>query len=169
MPAASTPSRRVPISGIGASPPSGIGADLRALAEHTRGVAVDCDNVIYLHGDTRDATRSWPWWTRRRASPRGGAGAQAAVRQVGDRLGLGVANLANIFNPEMVIFGGALREVHLTAVAQARSRLNRNGLPACREHVRLRTPALGDGALLGAAELAFERLLADPLDTASGT
>jgi len=37
-------------------------------------------------------------------------------------------------------------------------------LPACREHVRLRTPELGpDAALIGAAELAFERLLADPL------
>jgi hypothetical protein len=40
-------------------------------------------------------------------------------------------------------------------------------LPACREHVRLRTPLLGDDApLVGAAELAFERLLADPLETA---
>ena len=40
-------------------------------------------------------------------------------------------------------------------------------LPACREHVRLRTPALGaDAALIGAAELAFERLLADPLEVA---
>ena len=38
-------------------------------------------------------------------------------------------------------------------------------LPACREHVRLRTPQLGeDAALIGAAELAFERLLADPLE-----
>jgi predicted NBD/HSP70 family sugar kinase len=27
------------------------GADLAALAEHTRGVAIGCDNVIYLHGD----------------------------------------------------------------------------------------------------------------------
>src|SRR5262249_12594129 len=27
------------------------GADLAALAEHYRGVAVDCDNVIYLYGD----------------------------------------------------------------------------------------------------------------------
>jgi hypothetical protein len=41
---------------------------------------------------------------------------------------------------------------------------------AIREHVRLRTPSLGDDAeLLGAAELAFERLLADPIDVANGT
>ena len=71
----------------------------------------------------------------------------------------------NIFNPETVVFGGTLRDVYLASAAQVRSRINRNGLPACREHVRLRTPELGDDApLLGAAELAFQRLLADPLE-----
>jgi predicted NBD/HSP70 family sugar kinase len=101
------------------------------------------------------------------AASRGDSGAQAAVRRVGDWLGFGVANLVNIFNPEMVIFGGTLRDVYLAAAAQVRSRLNSMALPACREHVRLRAPALGeDAALVGAAELAFEQLLADPLDTA---
>jgi len=99
------------------------------------------------------------------AAARGDAVAQAAVRQVGDWLGFGVANLVNIFNPETVVFGGTLRDVYLASAAQVRSRINRNSLPACREHVRLRTPELGDDApLLGAAELAFQRLLADPLE-----
>ncbi|MFD0786102.1 ROK family protein, partial [Micromonospora azadirachtae] len=96
---------------------------------------------------------------------RGDARAGAAVRQAGDWLGFGVANLVNIFNPEMVIFGGTMRDLYLAAAAQIRSRLNANALTACLEHVRLRTPKLGDdAALVGAAELAFERLLADPLD-----
>ncbi|MFI6260833.1 ROK family protein [Micromonospora sp. NPDC051006] len=99
------------------------------------------------------------------AADRGDARASAAVRQAGDWLGFGVANLVNIFNPEMVIFGGTMRDLYLAAAAQMRSRLNANALPACLEHVRLRTPKLGDdAALIGAAELAFERLLADPLD-----
>ncbi len=198
------------------------GADLRALAEHTRGAAVGCDNVVYLHGDAgigggiiaggRPVTGHGGYggevghmvvnpggkpcgcgahgcWETEvgevallraagrdgygrdlvtsviEAAARGDATAQAAVRGVGDWLGFGVANLVNIFNPEMVIFGGALREVYLAAAAQVRSRLNRNGLPACREHVRLRTPVLGDdAALLGAAEVAFETLLEDPLE-----
>jgi predicted NBD/HSP70 family sugar kinase len=87
-------------------------------------------------------------------------GRRARLRQVGDWLGFGVANLVNIFNPEMVIFGDGLREVYIAAAAQVRSRLYRNALRACREHVRLRTPALSeDAALFGAAELAFEPLL----------
>jgi predicted NBD/HSP70 family sugar kinase len=196
-------------------------ADLRALAEHTRGVAAGCDNVIYLYGDAGigggiiaggrpvaghggyggevahmvvnpggrecgcGARGCWETeigeaalltaagregYGRElvsavvEAASRGDTRAQTAVREVADWLGFGVANLVNIFNPEMVIFGGALREVYLAAAAQVRSRLNRNGLPACREHVRLRTPMLGDdAATLGAAEVAFEALLTDPL------
>jgi predicted NBD/HSP70 family sugar kinase len=214
---------------LGADRPITVGniADLSVLAEHARGTAMGCDNVIYLHGDVgvgagiiaggrrvtghggyggevghmvvhpggaacgcgsrgcweteigehtllRLADRG-PQSGREAvlavidAAVRGDTGAQRAVRQVGDWLGFGVANLVNIFNPEMVIFGGTLRDVYLAAAAQVRSRLNGMGLPACREHVRLRTPLLGDDAgLLGAAELAFEQLLADPLDAAAG-
>ena len=102
---------------------------------------------------------------------RGDRAAQQAVRHVGDWLGFGVGNLVNIFNPEAVIFGGTLRELYLVAAAHIRSRLNAIALPACREHIRLRTPELGtDAALIGAAELAFERVLEDPLCwTAPGT
>jgi predicted NBD/HSP70 family sugar kinase len=200
----------------------GNGADLGALAEHTRGAATDSENVIYLHGDVgigggiiasgrpvaghggfggevghmvvNPTGRSCSCGSRGcweteigehallRAADRNGTGrdgilavvdaatrgdavAQTAVRQVGDWLGFGVANLVNIFNPETVIFGGTLRDVFIASAAQVRSRINRNALPACREHVRLRTPELGEDApLIGAAELAFQRLLADPLD-----
>lgn len=97
----------------------------------------------------------------------GDPAARAAVRQAADWLGFGVANLVNIFNPTAVVFGGALRELFLAGAAQVRGRLTMMTLPACREHLRLRTPLLGDDApLVGAAELAFERLLADPLETA---
>jgi predicted NBD/HSP70 family sugar kinase len=98
------------------------------------------------------------------AAVRGDRVARNAVRQVGDWIGFGVGNLVNIFNPEAVIFGGTLRDIYLVAAAQIRSRLNAIALPACREHIRLRTPELGtDAALIGAAELAFEHLLEDPL------
>ncbi|MFC4146205.1 ROK family protein [Micromonospora mangrovi] len=200
-------------------------ADVAAFAEHARGVAAGCDNVIYLYGDVgvgagiiaggrrltghggyggevghmvvvRDGARcecgSRGCWeteigeygllraagrsdARGRdalvavfdAADRGDTRAQIAVRQAGDWLGFGVGNLVNIFNPEMVIFGGTMRDLYLAAAAQVRSRLHQVGLGACLEHVRLRTPKLGEDApLVGAAELAFERLLADPLDAA---
>ena len=102
------------------------------------------------------------------AAGRGDSQAQLAVRQVAEWLGFGVANLVNIFNPDTVVFGGTLRDLYLAGAAQVRSRINRNALPACREHLRLRTPELGDdAAIVGAAELAFEPILTNPLS--SGT
>lgn len=99
------------------------------------------------------------------AASRGDVEAREALQRVGGWLGLGVANLVNIFNPGMVIFGGMLRDIYLGAAAQIRSRLATYALPATREGLRLRTPDLGDDAvLMGAAELAFARVLANPLD-----
>ncbi|MDG4797919.1 ROK family transcriptional regulator [Micromonospora sp. WMMD1082] len=95
---------------------------------------------------------------------RGDPVAQEALRRVGDWLGIGVANLINLFNPGMVVFGGMLCDMYPGAAAQVRGRIARNVLPVAREHVRLRTAALGDDAtLVGAAELAFTPLLTNPL------
>lgn len=100
------------------------------------------------------------------AAARGDVTARDALHQVGDWLGLGVANLVNVFNPTMVIFGGVLREIYLASAAQVRSRLAVNGLQAVRERVRLRTSTLAaDSTLIGAAELAFAEVLTDPLQT----
>ncbi|WP_203982517.1 ROK family protein [Sphaerisporangium rufum] len=100
-----------------------------------------------------------------RAAGRGDVAAREAVRRIGDWLGIGVANLINLFNPGLVIFGGMLREVYPRAAAQVHARVAANVLAISRERVRLRTSALGDDAtLVGAAELAFAGLLADPLD-----
>ncbi len=102
------------------------------------------------------------------AADRGDVRAQEALAHVGGWLGLGVANLVNVFNPEMVVFGGILREIYLGSAAQVRSRIATGTLSAARERLRLRTTALGDDAtLMGAAELAFTQVLADPLEALS--
>ncbi|KAA0926999.1 MULTISPECIES: ROK family transcriptional regulator [Streptomyces] len=100
------------------------------------------------------------------AADRGDIVARAALRDVGDWLGIGVANLVNVLNPRTVVFGGTLREVFLGAAAQIRSRINRLALTASRENLRLRVGELGDDAVLvGAAELAFSEILVGPLET----
>lgn len=104
------------------------------------------------------------------AADRGDIAARAALHHVGDWLGVGVASLANIFNPGVVIFGGILRDVFLASAAQVRSRINTGTLTASREKLRLRVCELGDDTVLvGAAELGFSELLADPLDMLVGT
>lgn len=99
------------------------------------------------------------------AAERGDLVARDALHRVGDWLGVGVANLINLFNPGMVIFGGMLREVYLGSAAQVRNRITANVLAVSREKVRLQTSALRDDAtLVGAAELAFSDVLASPLE-----
>jgi len=103
------------------------------------------------------------------AADLGDVTARAALHRVGDWLGIGIANLANLFDPDLVILGGTLRDVFLGSAAQVRSRINTNALAAVREHLRLRVSELGgDTVLIGAAELAFSELLARPLETLAG-
>ncbi|UQU68554.1 ROK family transcriptional regulator [Couchioplanes caeruleus] len=100
-----------------------------------------------------------------RAAAMGDAVAREALRAVADWLGFGVANLVNVFNPDIVVFGGTLREVYAGGARTVRRRLDTMALPASREHLHLRAGALGpDAALIGAAELAFGALLSDPLN-----
>jgi predicted NBD/HSP70 family sugar kinase len=97
------------------------------------------------------------------AASAGEPAASAAVRHIGDWLGIGVANLINLFNPGVVIFGGMLREVYPAAAGEVRARIAANVLAVSRD-VRLRVSALGDDAcLVGASELAFSGLMSDPL------
>ena len=88
---------------------------------------------------------------------------RAGMRRVGRALGLGVANLVNIFNPQAVVFGGASRHIFLATEPLVRQVLA-EALVAPREGVALEVAGLGeDSTVLGAAELAFGALLADPL------
>ncbi len=91
--------------------------------------------------------------------------AVAAMRYVGEWLAIGVGNVVNILNPEIVIFGGMLRELFPAVEEQLRALLLSSGLAAPREQVRLVMPGLGaDSTLIGAAELAFTPLLFDPME-----
>jgi len=85
------------------------------------------------------------------------------VRSVGRWLGIGVANLVNVFNPEVIVFGGLTRAIFPLMEASVRAELA-GALTAPRGQVRLELPGLGaDSSLVGAAELAFAPLLSDPL------
>ena len=94
----------------------------------------------------------------------GDSRAREAVERAGEWLGIGLANLVNLFNPEVIVLGGHLRLL-LPMVSGTVYRRIHFALPATREQVRVEVPALnGDSTLLGAAEAAFESLLADPIE-----
>jgi predicted NBD/HSP70 family sugar kinase len=86
-----------------------------------------------------------------------------ALDAVGRWLGFGLAGLVNVFNPQVVVLGGLFGRIHPFVEATIDAELGRLALPQTRDAVRVVPAALGvDAPLLGAAELAFEPLLADP-------
>jgi len=67
-------------------------------------------------------------------------------------LGVGMVNLVNIFNPEMIIVGGGLSKMGELLLAPAREVVRERAFPLCAGAVRIVTAGLGDDAgVLGAA------------------
>jgi len=90
--------------------------------------------------------------------------ARAALEHVAAWLGRGTANVVNALNPEVVILGGALEEVFAAAGATLLAEFEVAALAAPLEQVRIVAPHFGpDSTLIGAAELAFDALLSEPL------
>jgi predicted NBD/HSP70 family sugar kinase len=86
-----------------------------------------------------------------------------ALAETGRWLGRGLAGLVNVFNPRLVVFGGLFGRIHPYVAAIVDAELDRSSLAAPRRLVRAVAGSLGaEAPLLGAAELAFEPLLADP-------
>jgi predicted NBD/HSP70 family sugar kinase len=196
-------------------------ADLAVLAEHQRGNARDCDDVVFLMGRIgvgagiiigglpvrgrdghageighnvldpngplchcgkrgcietflgeaallqlagRELPRTDAAVARLFDDARSGEpGAVRAIASAAEPLGRAIANLLNTLNPERVLLSGSLGEVLQLARCDVEAAVERYSFVDTAPAVSLELPAFGtDSALLGAAEVAFTALLADP-------
>jgi glucokinase len=89
----------------------------------------------------------------------GDADAIELIALIGRRLGVGLANYVNIFNPEVIVIGGGVLAAGDLLLGPAREEMERRALPFPRDLVRV-VPAHfgGDAGLIGAAALAFDGL-----------
>jgi predicted NBD/HSP70 family sugar kinase len=95
--------------------------------------------------------------------------AVAALSQVGRWLGIGLAGLVNVLNPDLVVLGAMHARIHPFVHQSIELELDRRTLAAPRSLVRVVPATLGPNApMLGAAELAFEPFLSDPAAWFSG-
>ncbi|MFN3866739.1 MAG: ROK family protein, partial [Demequina sp.] len=84
-------------------------------------------------------------------------------RQV-DVLARAIASFVSIFNPESVILGGFLGTLHALRTERLESAVAAHAFAPLADGLRIERAALRDELLMvGAAELAFAALLADPL------
>ncbi len=78
-------------------------------------------------------------------------------------LGFALANLVNIFNPQVILLSGFLQPLFQANDYSLLSKMRQNAVAGSREHVQIRTTELGGRILeIGGAQLAFTDLIADP-------
>lgn len=82
-------------------------------------------------------------------------------------LATALANAVNVLNPSVVVLGGFLAMLREHDPAALLTAVRAQAMPACGERLEIRSASLADDRLLiGAAELAFAPLLADPAASA---
>jgi glucokinase len=81
-----------------------------------------------------------------------------AIEVIGRALGVGLANIANIFCPQVIVIGGGVSEAGELLLAPAREVMQRRALRPGRDTVRVEAAAFGaEAGMIGAAMLARER------------
>jgi predicted NBD/HSP70 family sugar kinase len=95
----------------------------------------------------------------------GDAPAQRVIADAGRAIGVGVANLCNLLNPQRVIVGGELSVAGEVLLAPLRDSLNRYAIPTAADDVEVVAGELGKRAeVMGALAL----VLSDPAVDAAG-
>ncbi len=78
--------------------------------------------------------------------------AQRTIRETGISLGIGIANVANILNPEMVILSGGITNLGEYLFGPLREEVKKRALPKAVEGLKIVKAELGDNAgVIGAA------------------
>ena len=153
---------------------AGYGGEIGHLPVNANGAACHCGSV----GCWETEVGADSLLRRAGRSPAGGraavdavlAGASAgspvdlaAREETGRWLAFGLAGLVNVLNPRLVVMGGQFARILPFVDEVVKAGLDRYALSAPRRLVRVVPATLGaDAPLLGAAEHAFEPLLADP-------
>ena len=90
--------------------------------------------------------------------------AVAALREAARYLGIGIANLVNIFNPQLIVLGGSLGQVSETLVPQIREVVKDNSLFPMRTALSIVPSQHGaDDCVMGAVALVLDNVLREPV------
>ncbi len=83
--------------------------------------------------------------------------AREIMEKTGVLLGIGITNLGNIFNPDVVVIGGGVSKAGEMLLEPARREVRRRAMPGIADTMRIVPAALGDDAgAIGLAALALQ-------------
>ncbi len=89
----------------------------------------------------------------------GDADAVAVMKDMGRMLGIGIANLINIFNPEMIVIGGRVKDAWSLFINATLEEIKRRSFEVPAGRTRIVPSQLGDDAgIVGAAAAALQKL-----------
>jgi glucokinase len=81
------------------------------------------------------------------------------MKGMGRLLGIGIANLINIFNPQMIVIGGGVKDAWPLFMEVAREEIKKRAFEYPAARTQIVQSMLGDDAgMIGAAALAFQKL-----------
>jgi glucokinase-like ROK family protein len=87
-----------------------------------------------------------------------------ALKEVAFYLGIGIANLVNLFNVEVIVLGGALNKASPFLLQDVECVVSENTLSPGREHLRIIPSAHGtDACVMGAIALVLDDILREPV------
>lgn len=97
------------------------------------------------------------------AATAGDGVALEALTETGRVLGLGISNLINTFNPELIVLGGVLSQVGEYLLPAIRETLAQKALLAAHEQTEVALSVFGtDAIVIGAATLVVRAVLSNP-------
>ena len=86
------------------------------------------------------------------------------LEEVARNLGLGMASLVNIFNPELIVLGGALSLACPYLLPVIEQTLHENALEPNLENLKVAASAHGtDACMMGAVALVLDDILREPV------
>ncbi len=95
------------------------------------------------------------------AAGKGDLDALAVMHGMGRMLGIGIANLINIFNPEMIVIGGRVKDAWPLFIEATREEIRRRSFEVPAARTKIVPSMLGDDAgIMGAAAAALQKLSA---------
>ncbi len=85
--------------------------------------------------------------------------ARKVMKDMGRILGIGIANLINIFNPQMIVLGGGVKDAWQLFIDSTREEVMRRAFKVSAERTRIVPSILGDDAgMIGAAAFAMQKI-----------
>jgi glucokinase len=118
------------------------------------GIAAKASRVLKTATTTRELIQ---------LARQGDPAAKNMIAQAGEYLGLALANLVSILNPEMIVIGGGVAAAGNLLLSPAKKTMRQWAQPLASKQVRIVRSRLGErAALLGMAKMAFDNASESP-------